>query len=472
MGLFYSIKSKKSTDLFNGCWSIIFLLKFLIGCVFLYYFLRIQHRAEAPSDAYRFLEESLELRQIARRSIADYLSLLTGFGNTQELTHVYLKSLFVWNSGEGFGFNESRNLIRLHSLIQFISFGNPYIHLIVFNVITLIGLQKLFSGVRYYTKLPRYLTLGILVLFPAILFWTSGILKESMLFTGLCFLFYSITPICKTPNVNAIIGSLLLVVFKPYILFCLLPAFLYLGIQKFFLKQRELTALGIVFILGTLALTLSSNFRQKITEKISRKQFDMINVGEGGLHAYTGFCYYYFTPDQYKTFTIFGDSIQLRKSVSAYQLDVSLQKKPFKIKLNPPQPKWLIHLQMPGTKSYFKVKRINNSFGNLIKTVPEALINAFFRPFPFEKGSKLKYLALVETCVLTCLLIIALLFPQKSEKSTILALLLFAFFLLLLIGWTTPISGAIVRFRMPAQLSLLILCLCSIDYKRILNHRK
>jgi hypothetical protein len=43
-----------------------------------------------------------------------------------------------------------------------------------------------------------------------------------------------------------------------------------------------------------------------------------------------------------------------------------------------------------------------------------------------------------------------------DEKNIVFTLLTFALFLSLLIGWTTPVLGAIIRYRFPAQFALII----------------
>jgi hypothetical protein len=98
----------------------------------------------------------------------------------------------------------------------------------------------------------------------------------------------------------------------------------------------------------------------------------------------------------------------------------------------------------------------------LIKNIPEAFINAAIRPFPNDPGSKLKYLSMFEVWVLFAFLTYAL-YNRRSisfkEKEIILGLALFAIFLTLLIGWTTPVLGAITRYRFPAQLAIVLISL-------------
>jgi hypothetical protein len=51
--------------------------------------------------------------------------------------------------------------------------------------------------------------------------------------------------------------------------------------------------------------------------------------------------------------------------------------------------------------------------------------------------------------------------------NTFFSIILFATILLLLIGWITPISGAIFRYRFPVQLALVIIGILLIDPAKI-----
>ena len=56
---------------------------------------------------------------------------------------------------------------------------------------------------------------------------------------------------------------------------------------------------------------------------------------------------------------------------------------------------------------------------------------------------------------------------SKREKEIVLGLTLFAVFLTLLIGWTTPVLGAITRYRFPAQMAIVLIGLILLQPKAI-----
>ena len=87
-------------------------------------------------------------------------------------------------------------------------------------------------------------------------------------------------------------------------------------------------------------------------------------------------------------------------------------------------------------------------------------MNSYFRPFPSDPGSTLKYPAMIETWIITLFLMYSIYKRRKLSKQEIgliTSLIIFSLFLLVIIGWTTPIIGAIYRYRLPAQLAILLI---------------
>ena len=71
------------------------------------------------------------------------------------------------------------------------------------------------------------------------------------------------------------------------------------------------------------------------------------------------------------------------------------------------------------------------------------------------------------------LLIATLLFFRREinrkELSIIVALFVFSLILALLIGWTTPVLGAIIRYKVPIQLAMMVVTLIVFNPKRLKN---
>ena len=85
----------------------------------------------------------------------------------------------------------------------------------------------------------------------------------------------------------------------------------------------------------------------------------------------------------------------------------------------------------------------------------QAIKNALFEPFRPQKGI-LVLLTIVENwfflgiCLYFCFQFLQLKTKFWPQNSLLLACFLFVFPLLLIIGFTTPVVGALVRYRIPA----------------------
>lgn len=465
----------------EGCspWtlSVAFSIKLLVASLFYYVYVYKIGPNQAPSDAIRFMDESKMLFDVYAKSKSDYLSLLTGIGDNARMLHTYMDKSFIWDAGNFTVINDSRNTIRIHSLIQFISQNQIAIHFIILNFIALIGIQQLFLSIKKHSTIKPNLLFFMLLMLPSLLFWSSSILKEPFLVIGLGVLMRGLLSDFNLIKKFLLItlGTIILIGFKPYILICILPAVIFQIVYKYFFKSHMIKTLILFTCFIFITLLILTEKRQKLTEYISRKQFDLENVGEGGVHAYideyVNNGYYYFKPKQYKNIKLIGDSVLLTHPSEAYFLSVDTKQVPKKVYIQPTGEKWKIHNIMPGTKSYFKTTLINNSFQQLIINIPEAIFNALLRPFPFDKGSLLKLPTMIEAWIVFLFLIVSLKWKKRKitveEKGILVSLLIFSLLLLLLIGWTTPIGGAIVRFRFPAQLALVIVGAILIDFKRI-----
>ncbi len=453
-----------------------FTLKTIVGIFFIYYFLNIGYKSDQPSDVYRFLFESKLLNDVYYKSPSDYFKLLFGIKDYFCMNSAYFKDAFIWKADEYSIINETRNVIRVHSLIHFISFNNPFIHVLLFNFITLIGLKKLTEAFFNFTKIKLNIVFIILLVIPSLLFWTSGILKESFILVGLGFIVNAI--LCnnsrKKTIINLSIGIIILIFFKTYILLCLIPTFAFIYIASFFNKNKIVWSSSIIGIL-ILTLFLFKPFQNKLTKNITKKQLDLINVGEGGIHLEDKKHTYYFTPENYKNLKLFKNKAKLIAPSYVYLYDRTRPRKnPILTYIYPTNKIWKQKIIMPKSNSFFEVTRVNDSFKQLILNIPEALINACFRPFQFNNQGLLQKISFIEMIAITFFFLFSIFNFRKlkiTEKQIVIALCLFAFVLLLLIGWTTPISGLLVRLRFPAQLALILVSIIIIKFnnKRIFN---
>jgi hypothetical protein len=431
---------------------IAFTIKTIVAVIFLTKYLHPDSNNLIPSDTMRFLSDGAILRNVYNESPKDYFSLLFGFGDELLFVKKYLSETEFWDTQNITIANDSRNIIKIQSLIHFISFGKPIIHSLFMCFISLIGIKSLFIAFKPYTSLKPLTFFLILLLFPSLLFWTSGILKEPFLFLGLSILIRAL--LIQERLIKRIIlgflGIIILLSIKPYVLLCMIPATIFYILYKYIFKAKLFISLISFLTIGLSIIVLFPIQRQKLVKNISRKQYDFDHLGKGGLYINGDTSYIYFEHKDYENLIINKEDSSVKVIKPTRCLIVS-QDHEYKPKPNiylPDNKNRTIVYNVNGALSYIKTTLINNSFSQLMKNIPEAFLNSYFRPFPSDPGSTLKYPAMIETWIITLFLIYSIYKRRKLSKQEIgliTSLIIFSLFLLIIIGWTTPIIGAIYR---------------------------
>lgn len=454
-------------------------IKILVGILFLVVYLHPDPNNSVPSDAMRFMSESKQLHDVSKQSPGDYFTLVSGIGEDKALIKKYLSKTFLWDSSSKSVVNDSRNTIRLHSIIHFFSFGSPFIHMLFMCFFSLIGLKNIFNAFLPYVSIQPTLFFFTLLIIPSTLFWTSGILKEPVLLFGIGLLLRAFLLKDAIPKriLYGIIACFILVNIKPYVIACLSLAIFFFLLYKYVFKQKPILSI-ISFFTILLSIAFIFNTRtQKIVSYLSMKQFHFDHIGKGGLFVINEEGnLYHFELNQYKNLKINSQDsvvelIHPTKSVKIFRRNRYPSTPCF---LRPNNQKWKIHYQVPGAISYIKTTPINKSASQLIKNIPEALINSYSRPFPQDPGSSLRFPAMFEVWILSFFIIFSFINKRKLDKQTlgiIISLFIFTICLLLIIGWTTPVIGAIFRYRFPAQMALSIVALILLNPEKLTKQR-
>jgi len=100
---------------------------------------------------------------------------------------------------------------------------------------------------------------------------------------------------------------------------------------------------------------------------------------------------------------------------------------------------------------------------------PIALINTLFRPAIWEANSIRAYASSIENIMLFIAILLIIIFPKKEidNKNIFLFSLSFATSYLIIIGLTTPILGAISRYRIIPLIFIAMSILQLIDIEKI-----
>lgn len=379
--------------------------KLLAGIAFLLMFSEYQpYSSGCDSDIY-FLDAT-KLASVAQESPTDYLKLVTGIYPSDATYEHYTSHMEYWNrSYPSIVPNDNRIVIRINSLLTFISFGYYRIHLLFMAFFSFIGLLLIYKTIlKLFSRLKRTLAI-ILFIIPSTVFWSAGVLKEPLLMLFLGTYIYTLTNLCKsfkTKHLFLFVTVFYLMIFtKPYVLLLLFPI--------------------------SVAYILSERFRSK---KIDLIYFSAVLI-------FFGISFVFHKIDA--TYSV--SRILTQKQVDFNAMDIA-----------------------SNSGSHFVIPALDNSFSSLVKNTPMALFNTLTRPFPWEADSLPKLLSAIENIILLLVIGLFLLrfkYRNIEHRNMWLFTLFFSLQLFILSGMITPNMGALARYRSIGIPFLLIALLSS-----------
>ncbi len=323
------------------------------------------------------------------------------------------ETLAAFNYNIGYYRSESNfMIIRLTALLSFVTFGYYTLIGLFFAMFAYSGLWRLF--LFFYNIRPhlhKAFALSILF-FPSVIFWSSGLIKDSITIGALGWFTYSLSRLLGGKNIarNGImvfVSVYLMVVVKVYILLAYAPFYL------LFLLISKLKVVKAVFIkyIMTIGIITASIF-------IFSKTYDS----------------YQEELDQYAV-------ENLTSSISSLNQVIE------------------VRTGRSGAESNFKLgAEFDGTFPGLLKIAPFALVATFYRPFIWEASKISQLMAAVESLLLIyfTLMIFFKIGPFKVIKyvlsdQIVIFSLLFALTFGLFVGASTLNFGTLVRYKIPCM---------------------
>ena len=374
-----------------------FLLKVAMGCLYGYIFLHYY----GGDDTWRYHYQSQEETALLMKDPLKFFTSLFDLNDRTSYSAMFESVDSYWKE------LEYVLLIKLIAIFNLFSGGHYYINVIWFSFLSFWGgyyFYRLFN--RTYPGYEKSMAAVFLFFIPMV-FWTSGIRKDGLIFLFLGLIFYHFQLFLsdrKWPRIMIITLSLfMLFLIRNFVALTLLPALLAWGIAtKGTKKAWQVFSLvyGISLVLFFLsAITGPVNFPRKITER----QFEFFRL-KGGSHI---------------------------------QLD-SLHGDPL---------------------SYIRI-------------LPQALNHVFLRPYPGEQASLLFRFSSLESWFCIFLFLLLLLYPAPAARGIfrspfMMTIIFYSLNNYLLIGYTIPFLGAIVRYRIIFETLLLAVITLHIRWKSI-----
>lgn len=480
--LFYFLKWGKKHWQVDNQWLIpvLFLGKCGFALFFLYIYTYHYGGGELTADAARFFHESKVFFNLFFEHPEMYFKFLLGLENDALVVDQYMPELSHWNASSRTLPNDSRNVIRINSLLHFVSNGEILVHFLIFSFVSFLAALDLSMFVRRVSNVPLPIVLVFLTLMPSIAFWSSSIIKEPLMLAGLFFLIRGVFDqhiSTKGKVLRWVIGLVLMWLFKPYILFLLLPVLLYyLFIARFFSTWMGLLSSATLTIILGIGLLAALGKLDDGVHIVSRQQHDFMNVRDGGLYLIKDSSYqYYIYFENRDNFLIQGSTAQLLKPTGALIVHNTDYSDRVPYTLDSVGHVYDVFLRLTQAGSGIDVTRINDSGWTMVKMIPEVLVNTVVRPWPWDKGSWLIIPAFIENVIVIFLVLLSFVFRRSLngiEKQWVLTLMLFSLGVFCVVGWTTPVLGAIVRYKIPATAALVIVSLIQLDYQKLIQRWK
>ncbi|MFB6258479.1 MAG: hypothetical protein ABEH38_07280 [Flavobacteriales bacterium] len=386
-----------------------FLLKFLAG-VLLWAIYSFHYPMKGHTDAFNYYDEAMVLHNALYEEPVAYLDLLLGTEFKPKAAERYIAGINHWKKPYNYGvINDNRTVIRANMICRLVSFGYYHVHTAIFCFVSFIGMMALFKAFVRFLPGFRYGIFLAAFLIPSVVFWGSGVLKEGILLFGAgCFVFHVVRLFedrrCWSLPPLLLFGFLLVGI-KTYVLLAMLPGlFVYILLHLFRKRHSVLTFIGAHLLLGFIALRLPHwGIPYNIPYMLQLKQKDFYNVA-----------------------------------------------------------------RMHDAGSVIQAPAIDRPFDILLEA-PHALWNALFRPHLFEMEKWLYLPPAMENLFLLLGGAIALFFwrvPPRQLRPFYCWSLSFILILGSVIGLTTPVLGAIIRYQVPILPFYTFVVLASIDEER------
>jgi len=397
---------------------LIFAIKFGVG-LFLTWIYSKHYPIRSEADIFKYFDDSEILFSALKEHPSDFFKMLFGIGNdNQYFFDNYYIEMNNWDRQfDSHLYNDSHTIIRINAVIRIISFGVFHVHTLFFCFFSMIGLTAIHRVIKKHFKEKGNALLICLFLLPSVLFWSSGVLKEAILLMGMGLLLFSLDKIIYLKRnifylLLLLCTLLVLLYIKFYVLIVLSPVLLawiinqYWSIKKKYITYIFIITLGSITLFNIEKITPQYDFK----EILVRKQQDFKGLAN---HMNSG--------------------------------------------------------------SQFELTDIEQNFLSIIKVTPEAITNCFIRPLPSKSTGIIQWFAITENLFILLMLFFAAVGLIKNKSIPVESSNLFLFgialtlLLFTIIGLTTPVAGALVRYKVPALPFLTASLLLLIDLNPIIK---
>ncbi|MGQ0738453.1 MAG: hypothetical protein ACT4OJ_05280 [Bacteroidota bacterium] len=395
------VKFFTSTGLTRPQLIILFLLKVMAGIFYGWIGLYYGGLAQMQ-DTWSFHAEGIKEYHLLYNDPQEYLTNLFKDPYEKGIFRFFDSNDSYWNDLKG------NILVKLFSVLNIFSFGHYYVNVIFFSFLTLFGAMAIFKVMNDVFPGKKHIILLATFLVPSFLYWTSGLHKEGLIFTGISLIVYSIYFGTKEKRWGAkrilalIAGLLLLLVLRNFILVIIVPAII---------------------------AWLSANRWPKYSLAIFSAVYILFGI-------------------------LFFTARYAHPALDFPQAVVNKQQEFIKLK---------------GGNTSIPIKQLEPDAISFLKNTPQAINLSAIRPYPSDVRHILSLAAAIEINALLLLFVIFIIWHRNGLQSRNLVwfCIFFSFSILLAIGFSVNNLGAIVRYRSVIMPFLVVPMFASMDWNRL-----
>jgi hypothetical protein len=360
------------------------------------------------SDTWNYHQQGVDEYHLLFANPKEYFTNLFYTGYTYGYDGILQTQNSYWND------LKDNLIIKLVSVFHIFSGGNYYVNVILYNFTIFFGFIGLYRVFKQVYQSNKLLTAAVIFLLPSVLFFSSAIHKDGLVLALIGVIVFNVWQLLKNnfafKRILFILLSLLLLFFfRNFVLMALLPAMA----AWILAEKRKLSPVKTFTIIYAATLLLFFTF-QYILPRVNLPQ--------------------YMVQKQ-------ADFFKLEKGNTTIQLD-TLYAEP----------------------------------SSFISVAPQAIQHGLLRPFITDVKLSTMLLPLsVELVFYEILILLFFFFRSKGfsfNRSFILFSLLFGLSLCLIIGYTVPVIGAIVRYRSVYLPFIVAPFVLGIDWKRLARFAK
>lgn len=353
-------------------------------------------------DTWKYFDDAMKIRSWWSQDPSLTLRFLTGIGLDDPAFTLWKDQLTGWNTQYTYGLPyDYRMMVRLQLLLSILSFGHYEVHVVLMALAGWWGSWFAFRAIRpFWPHAPLSLFL-LLNLIPTTALWSSGVAKESPLWLG-----FGLALLVTSEGIRnrfgrqhivpALFAAALLSAFKPYIGLCMVPSLFSLIIWHLVHRKRLALVFVSVHALIILAATTGS----------------WLNPA--------------------------GDLFYI------------LEKR---------RDDFYAEATNKHARSVVAIPQITN-FAEAVMHLPEAMALTYLRPWPGEAENATTAAAATENGLLALLLALvipAFRWPRNTDQPFLWFAVSFVVANAVIIGFSVPVLGASVRYKMAGLMMLIIL---------------